>query len=81
MKFYKEEEIKKAFAFLQNSDNSEHDLDSILQKMNFFTLPSKDDIISKINKDARFHYNNSFVMDSVYTGAEWLKDFIMMKSR
>ena len=81
MKFYTEEEDKKAFAFLQNTDNPEHNVDSILQKMDFFTLPSKDDIISTINKDARFHYNKSFVMDSVYTGAEWLRDFIMMKSR
>ena len=68
MKFYTEEEVKKAFAFLENTDNSEHNVDSILQKMNFFTLPSKDDIISKINKDSRFHQNKSFVMNSVYTG-------------
>lgn len=81
MKFYTEEEVIKAFAFLENTDNSEHNVDSILQKMNFFTLPSKDDIISKINKDARFHHNNSFVMNSVYNGAEWLRDFIIMKSR
>jgi len=81
MKFYTEEEVKKAFAFLENTDNSEHNVDSILQKMNFFTLPSKDDIISKINKDARFYHNKSFVMNSVYTGAEWLRNFIIMKCR
>ena len=79
MKFYTEEEVKKAFAFLENTDNSQHNVDSILQKMNFFTLPSKDDIISKINKDSRFHQNKSFVMNSVYTGAEEILHQIMWK--
>lgn len=84
MKLYTETEIRKTFEFLHSEykiDNPEFNPDSILEKMNFVTLPSKDDIISKINKDSRFHRTNSSFMNSVYDGAEWLREFIIMKLR